>query len=81
MCLALPGKILSIQGTGLERSGEVAFGAVQQRISLGYVPEAEIGDYVVVHAGCAISVLDEEAAQETLAAFSEWQTSSEDFSP
>jgi hydrogenase expression/formation protein HypC len=73
MCLAIPGIIASIQGSGLERSGDVAFGTVQQRVSLAYVPEAGIGDYVVVHAGCAISVLDEEAALDTLATFADWQ--------
>ena len=73
MCLAIPGEILSIEGTGLERRGEVRFGNVQQSVALGYVPEAQPGDYVIVHAGCAISVLDEEEARESLAALQQWQ--------
>lgn len=73
MCLAVPGKIMSIEGEGLERHGEVLFGAVSQSVALGYVPEALCGDYVIVHAGCAISVLDEEAARESLAALDEWR--------
>ena len=72
MCLAVPGQILSIEGSGLERTGEVSFGGVLRDINLGYVAEAAIGDYVVVHAGCAISILDQQAAQETLDAFSDW---------
>jgi len=73
MCLAVPGEILNIEGVGLERRGEVRFGNVRQSVALGYVPEAEPGDYVIVHAGCAISVLDEEAAQESLAALAQWR--------
>ena len=73
MCLAIPGQILSIMGSGLERSGELRFGNMTRTVALGYVPEAIVGDYVIVHAGCAISILDEQAAQESLAAFDEWR--------
>jgi hydrogenase expression/formation protein HypC len=72
MCLAVPGKILSVVGEGLARSGEVSFGGVLREVCLGYVSEAAVGDYVVVHAGCAIAILDEEAARQSLEALAEW---------
>ncbi len=65
MCLAVPGKILSISGTDpLQRTGEVSFGGVVKPVNLACVPEAQIGDYVIVHVGMAISRLDESEAQE-----------------
>jgi hydrogenase expression/formation protein HypC len=65
MCLAVPGKILSIEGDDpLLRAGKVDFAGIQKRVNLSYVPEARIGDYVLVHVGFAISTVDEaEAAQ------------------
>ncbi len=65
MCLAVPGRILSIEGDDpLLRSGKVDFAGVQKRVNLSYVPEASVGDYVLVHVGFAISTVDEaEAAQ------------------
>ncbi len=65
MCLAVPGKIISIQGDeALSRTGRVSFGGVVKEVSLAYVPEAEIGDYVIVHVGFALSKVDEiEAAR------------------
>jgi hydrogenase expression/formation protein HypC len=63
MCLAVPGKIISIEGTTpLERTGRVNFGGIIKEASLAYVPEAIIGDYVIVHVGFAISLLDESEA-------------------
>ncbi len=65
MCLAVPGKILTIEGDDpLLRSGEVDFGGIAKRISLSCVPEAQIGDYVLVHAGFALNVVDEKEAEE-----------------
>jgi len=66
MCLAIPGKILSIEGTDLARAAQVDFGGVLREASLVYVPEAEVGDYVIVHAGFAISLLDEVEAQQNI---------------
>ena len=65
MCLAVPGKILSIEGDDpLLRAGKVDFAGIQKRVNLSYVPEAKIGDFVLVHVGFAISTVDEaEAAQ------------------
>lgn len=64
MCLSVPAKLLSIEGDDpLTRSGKVSFGGVQKEISLAYVPEARIGDYVLVHVGFAISIVEEEEAR------------------
>jgi hydrogenase expression/formation protein HypC len=65
MCLAVPGKIMSIEGTDtMLRSGKVNFAGIIKNINLAYVPEAKIGDYVLVHVGFAISTIDEAEAQE-----------------
>jgi hydrogenase expression/formation protein HypC len=67
MCLAVPGKILSMSGDyPLNIIGKVSFGGVVKEVNLAYVPEAKIGDYVVVHVGFALNILDEEAALQTL---------------
>jgi hydrogenase expression/formation protein HypC len=64
MCLAIPGKITSVSGEDpLMRMGKVDFGGVLKEASLAYVPEAKVGDYVIVHVGFAISRVDEEEAQ------------------
>jgi hydrogenase expression/formation protein HypC len=65
MCLAVPGKILSIQGEDFARTARVSFGGIVKEVSLAYVPEARIGDYAVVHVGFAISLLDEKEALRT----------------
>jgi hydrogenase expression/formation protein HypC len=63
MCLAVPGKILSITGDEpLVRTGRVSFGGIVKEVSLAYVPDARVGDYVIVHVGFAISTLDEAEA-------------------
>ena len=63
MCLAVPGKIISIKGdNALERTGRVNFGGVIKEVSLAYVPEARIDDYVIVHVGFALSLVDETEA-------------------
>jgi hydrogenase expression/formation protein HypC len=65
MCLAIPGKIVSVSGDEpLERVGRIDFGGVLKEASLAYVPEAKIGDYVIVHVGFALSRLDEEEAHK-----------------
>ena len=65
MCLAVPGKLLSIEGSDpVLRSGNVSFGGVVKRVNLAYVPEAEVGDYVLVHVGFAISRVDEGEAKQ-----------------
>lgn len=73
MCLAVPGRITSIdqEGEPLQRMGRVSFAGVVKDVNLGCVPEAAVGDYVIVHAGLAISRLDEAEAEETLRLFDE----------
>lgn len=65
VCLAIPGKILDIEEVDSLRSGRVEFGGVVRQVSLSFVPEAAIGDYVMVHVGFAISRVDAEEAQRT----------------
>ena len=65
MCLAVPGKILSISGEDFARMARVSFGGIVKDVSLAYVPEAEEGHYVLVHVGFAISVVDEAEAMRT----------------
>lgn len=66
MCLAVPGKVLDIQGDDpLLRSARVSFSGVVKNVSLTCTPEAKIGDYVLVHVGVAISVVDPQEAEET----------------
>ena len=65
MCLAIPGKIESISGEDpITRMGRVNFGGVIKEASLAYVPEAQVGEYVIVHAGFALSKVDEDEAQK-----------------
>lgn len=72
MCLGIPGEILSIEeeAQGLHR-GRVSFGGVVREVSLDLVPEARVGDYVVVHVGVAISVIDAEEARSVFALLQE----------
>jgi hydrogenase expression/formation protein HypC len=66
MCLAVPGKIVSIQGEDFARTARVNFGGIVKEVSLAYVPEAKVGDYAIVHVGFAISLVDEEEALRSL---------------
>ncbi len=66
MCLAVPGKIIETFEAGGLRMGKVDFGGVIREACLAYVPEAEVGDYTVIHVGFAISRLSEQEAQESL---------------
>lgn len=68
MCLAVPGQVLALLGDDeLTRSARVAFGGIVKEIALAFAPGARVGDYVLVHAGVAIAVLDVEEAARTLA--------------
>jgi len=66
MCLAIPGKIISITNQLDEtfRFGKVSFGGIHKEVNLCMVPEAKIDDYVLVHVGVAISIVDEEEARK-----------------
>lgn len=65
MCLAIPGKVISISGEEdpILRVGRVSFGGIVKEVNLSYVPEAQVGDYVIVHVGFAISTLDQAEAE------------------
>lgn len=66
MCLAVPGKILSIDDSNgeLVRTGKVSFGGIVKEVSLAYTPEAKIDDYVIVHVGFALNTIDETEAMK-----------------
>lgn len=66
MCLAVPGKIESIAGGDVLRNGTVNFGGITKQVNLAFVPEARVNDYVMVHVGFAISVVEESEAKRTL---------------
>jgi len=67
MCLAIPALIKSIK----DKEAEAEIGGINRRVSLWLTPEAEVGDYVLVHTGYAINVLDQEEAEETLSLLKE----------
>lgn len=65
MCLAVPGKILSVSGEdAFQRTGKVQFGGILKEINLAYTPEAKVNDYILAHVGFAISVVDEAEAKK-----------------
>ena len=67
MCLAIPGELISVSGKGdMDRKGKVKFGGVTREVSLAFVPEAVVGDWLIVHVGFALSRLDREEAERTL---------------
>jgi len=65
MCLAVPGKLLETSVIGGNSLGVVEFGGIKRSVFLDFVPEAQVGDYVLVHVGFAISRIDEDEAQRT----------------
>ena len=65
MCLAVPGKVLESREVGPSRIAKVEFGGVTRQVYLDFVPEAEVGDYVLVHVGFAIGKIDEAEAKRT----------------
>jgi hydrogenase expression/formation protein HypC len=67
MCLGVPGKIIEVYEKNDLKMGRIDFGGAFREVCLAYTPEAQVGQYVVVHVGFALNVLDEEDAQETLA--------------
>ena len=78
MCLGVPGKIIEIQDNPLGMAmGKVSFGGIAKEVCLAYVPEAQIDDYVIVHAGFALSMIDEKEAMEVFELLKEMQELSE----
>lgn len=71
MCLGVPGKIVEIYETNGLTMGKIDFGGVMREACLTYVPEAQVGDYVLVHVGFVLNAISEEEANETLALLNE----------
>jgi hydrogenase expression/formation protein HypC len=68
MCLAVPGQIIAVTDDDLlTRSGRVQFGGIIKDVNLAFVPEASVGDWVIVHVGFALNTIDEQEAAQTLA--------------
>jgi hydrogenase expression/formation protein HypC len=81
MCLGVPGKIVEVYEADGVRMGKVDFGGVFKEACLAYVPEAEVGDYTIIHVGFAITQLDEASAQASLALFREMGVLDEELEP
>lgn len=79
MCLAVPGRVVSIANVDETLMAEVDFGTVRKQVCVEYVPDVKIGEYVVVHVGFAIQRLDELSAQQTLANFEQLGILEEEF--
>lgn len=79
MCLAVPGRIVSIEDRDGASMAEVDFGGLRKEVCMHYIPNAEVGEYVVVHVGFAIQRLDEESALRTLAEFERMNILDEEF--
>ena len=73
MCLAIPGKVIEVEAESQPRMGKVSFGGIQKRVCLDWIPEVEVGEYVIVHVGFAISKMDEKEALETLSLFEQME--------
>lgn len=71
MCLSLPGKIVSIDDSNDIKMASVDFGGIRRDICIEWVPEAKINDYVLAHVGTALTLMDEEAALENIAALND----------
>ncbi|CAN5498663.1 HypC/HybG/HupF family hydrogenase formation chaperone [soil metagenome] len=71
MCLGIPGKVIEIWEESGTRMATVDFGGTTKKVCLAYLPDMEIGEYTIVHAGFALNRLDEESANNTLAMFAE----------
>ena len=69
MCLAVPGRVMSVHEQDGQTMAEVDFGGLRKQVCLAYIPDVQVDEYVIVHVGFAIQRVDEESAQETLASF------------
>lgn len=86
MCLAVPGKVLSVSGSKsgddpILRTGRVDFGGVVREVHLAYVPEAVPGDHVLVHVGVALTVIDEAEAGRVLEALNSLEAPADELAP
>ncbi|NWF67512.1 MAG: HypC/HybG/HupF family hydrogenase formation chaperone [Chloroflexi bacterium] len=78
MCLGIPGQVTALFEAHGTPMGKVNFGGVTKEVCLAYIPDIVVGDYVIVHVGFAITKLDEQSAQETLALLQELGTLDEE---
>ena len=81
MCLGIPGKIIEVYETNGLQMGKIDFGGVVKEACLAYVPEAQVGDYTIVHVGFALNIIDEDEAQKTLELLSEIGALDEELGP
>ena len=81
MCLAIPGKVTQIDRNAAPIMGKVSFGGIQKEVCLEWVPEVQVGQYVIVHVGFALHTMDEEEALETLRLFEEAGNSLDELNP
>ncbi len=79
MCLAVPGRVVSVTERDGTTMAEVDFGGLRKEVCLAYIPDAEVDEYVIVHVGFAIQRLDEASAQQTLANFDKLGILEEEF--
>ncbi len=79
MCLAVPGRVVSLEERDDTPMAEVDFGGVRKEVCLQYIPDVHVGEYVVVHVGFAIQRLDEQSAMDTLANFEKMGILEEEF--
>ena len=73
MCLAVPGKIISINNINGLRKAKVSFGGAVKEINIQWLPEAKIGNYILAHVGTALSIVDEDEAEEVLKTFEDFE--------
>lgn len=81
MCLGIPGKIIDIYDQNGLRMGRIDFDGVTREVCLAYVPEAQVGDYAIIHVGFAINLLSEQEAKETLQTLREFFDLQEELGP
>jgi hydrogenase expression/formation protein HypC len=79
MCLAVPGRVVTVMEKDGTTMAEVDFGGVRKEVCLAYIPDVQVGEYVIVHVGFAIQRLDEQSAQDTLANFDKLGILEEEF--
>lgn len=71
MCLGIPGQIIEVYEANGLKMGKIDFGGVVRETCLAYVPDAQVGDYTIVHVGFALNIINEDEAQKTLALLDE----------
>jgi hydrogenase expression/formation protein HypC len=81
MCLGIPGQVISRYEVDGLLMGKVDFGGIVKEVCLAYVPDIQIGEYTIVHVGFAITKLDEQSAQETLALFNQLDVLNQELDP